>query len=80
MKIVADSNVLLSAIITEGAPFEIVNLVFGGQVDIVFSRETFGELADVLMTRPPFDRFPRELRGAYLGHLSERGIWKRPAP
>ncbi len=64
--------------ITEGAPFEIANLIFGSQVEIVFSRETFGELADVLMTRPPFDELSRELRGAFLGHLSERGIWRRP--
>ena len=80
MRIVADSNVLLSAMITEGAPFDLVNLIFGGQVDPIFSRETFGELADILTTRPPFDQLSRELRGAYLGHLSERGIWKRPIP
>jgi len=78
MRIVADSNILLSATITEGPAFEVVNLVFGGQVDLVLSRETFGELADVLMTRAPFDRISKELRGAYLGHLSERGIWRRP--
>jgi len=78
MRIVVDSNILLSAMITEGPAFEVVNLVFAGQVDIVLSRETFGELADVLMTRPPFDRIAKELRGAYLGHLSERGIWRRP--
>jgi uncharacterized protein len=78
MRIVADSNILLSAMITEGPAFEVVNLILGGQVDPVFSRETFGELADVLMTREPFDRISRELRGAYLGHLSERGTWRRP--
>ena len=32
------------------------------------------------MTRHPFDKFSRELRGGYLGHLSECGVWKRPVP
>ena len=68
-----DSNVLLAAAISEGPPFEIVNMVFGGRIAIVFSRETFGELADVLMTRTPFDRISREVRAAYVGHLAERG-------
>jgi putative PIN family toxin of toxin-antitoxin system len=80
MKVVVDSNVLLAAAISEGPPFEIVNMVFGGRIAIVFSRETFGELADVLMTRTPFDRISREVRAAYVGHLAERGIWARPVP
>ena len=72
MRIIADSNVLLSATISEGPPFEIVNMVLNGTLVIVFSRETWGELGDVLMTRTPFDRIAKEVRGAYLGHIAER--------
>lgn len=80
MRIVADSNVLLSAIVGEGPPFGIVSLTFQGATALVFSRETFGELAAVLMTRPPFERLSREVRAAYLGHLAEVGAWHRPTP
>ena len=78
MKIVADTNVLISAAISEGPPFDIISMVFSGAITIVFSRETYGELAEVLMTREPFDRISREVRSSYLGHLAERAIWVRP--
>jgi len=80
MKVVVDTNVLLAAAISEGPPFDIVNMVFGGRIMLIFSRETFGELADILMTRTPFDRIAREVRAAFLGHLAERGTWARPLP
>ena len=80
MRIIADSNVLLSATISEGPPFEIVNMVLNGTLVIVFSRETWGELGDVLMTRTPFDRIAKEVRGAYLGHIAERATWASPVP
>jgi len=80
MKAVVDSNVLLAAAISEGPPFDIVGMVFGGQIAPIFSRETFGELADVLMTREPFDQIAREVRAAFLGHLAEHGTWVRPVP
>jgi len=80
MNVVVDSNVLLAATIGEGPPFDIVNRVFGGQITLILSRETFGELADVLMTRAPFDGIAREVRAAFLGHLAEHGRWVRPVP
>ena len=75
-----DSNVLLSAAISEGPPFDVVTTVFAGSITLVFSRETFGEIADVLMTREPFDRIARDVRGGYLGHLAEGAMWARPVP
>ena len=80
MRIIADSNGLLSAAISEGPSFDVVNLIFSGAITLVFSRETFGELGDVLMTRPPFDRISKEVRAAHLGHLAERAAWSRPVP
>lgn len=79
MRIIADSNVLLSAAISEGPPFEIVNMVLNGTLVIVFSRETWGELGNVLMTRKPFDRITKEVRAGYIGHLAERATWASPA-
>ena len=80
MRIIADSNVLLSAAISEGPSFEVVNMVLSGTLVIVFSRETWGELGDILMTRSPFDSIAKEVRGAYLGHLAERAAWVSPIP
>src|SRR5436189_167513 len=80
MRIIADSNVLISAAIAEGPPLDVVNKVFDGSLTLVFSRETWGELAAVLMTRPAFDRISKDVRAAYLGHLAELAAWARPAP
>ncbi len=80
MKVVVDSNVLLSAAIGEGPPHDIVGMAFDGRITLVFSSETFGELAGVLMTRKPFDRLAKEVRAAYLGHLAEGATWDRPIP
>src|SRR5207237_10870429 len=71
IRAVLDTNVLLSAFISEGPPFQAVGLAFDGHIQIVFSRATFGEFSEILMTRGPFSELTRETRGAYIAQLSE---------
>jgi len=46
----------------------------------VFSRATFGEFSEILMTRGPFSELTRETRGAYIAQLSEVASWVKPVP
>src|SRR5207237_6235422 len=80
IRAVLDTNVLLSAFISEGPPFQAVGLAFDGHIQIVFSRATFGEFSEILMTRGPFSELTRETRGAYIAQLSEVASWVKPEP
>lgn len=51
MRVVADTNVLLSALIFGGSPEEIINLARDGQLDLLVSSHILLELAKVLKSK-----------------------------
>ena len=72
MKIVVDTNVLVSALIrTEGIPARIVDLILSGQVKIVLDHRIYAEYQDVLL-RPEFG-FAPELVDGLLEFLLQAG-------
>src|SRR6266699_3795382 len=68
MRIVADTNVLVSAVITEGKPRELLRRCVGGEWTLVTSPVLVGEFADVLR-RPKFRLTDEVVRRALAGLL-----------
>lgn len=65
---VVDTNILISASLTQGAPFRVVEQLVKKNA-LVFSKETINELASRIM-RPKFDRYiSGENREVYLNNL-----------
>ncbi|MEX2335918.1 MAG: putative toxin-antitoxin system toxin component, PIN family [Fulvivirga sp.] len=57
-KVVIDTNVVVSALISDGIPSKIItDLVFEHQIEIQLSEDVFAEYVNVL-TRPKFRRIP----------------------
>jgi uncharacterized protein len=56
MRVILDTNVLLSAFVWGGAPRQLLNLARGGQLDAFTSPALLDELARVLR-EPKFDRY-----------------------
>ena len=72
MKIVVDTNVLVSALIQpEGIPARILDLILSGQVEIVLDNRIYAEYQDVLL-RPEFG-FAPELVDGLLEFLLQSG-------
>ena len=72
MKIVVDTNVLVSALIRpEGVPARILDLILSGQVKIVIDHRIYAEYQDVLL-RPEFGFAPDPV-GNLLDFLLQSG-------
>lgn len=57
-KVVIDTNVIVSALITTGYPNQIISeLVLSGKINIQLSNDTFAEYVEVL-GRPKFSKYP----------------------
>jgi len=74
-RVVLDTNVLISAaLLADGKPFTVLRQVLDAGV-LVFSNETFTEIATRLM-RPKFDRYISvELREQFLADLGAAAEW-----
>jgi putative PIN family toxin of toxin-antitoxin system len=74
LKIVVDTNVLVSALLRPGSlPSRVIDLVFARQVTLVIDQRIFGEYQEVL-SRPEFAFPPRQVRAVleFLWRYSER--------
>lgn len=71
MRVVLDTNVLISAIVFGGNPREILDAVFRGEIALYFSRFILEELEAVL-GRPKFG-FPPEVIQTILTELNTAG-------
>jgi len=68
VKCVVDTNVLISAALTKGAPFRIVEHLIKNNA-LIFSKETISELSS-RVTQPKFDKYvSAEDREAYVNNL-----------
>ena len=68
VKCVVDTNVLISAALTKGAPFRIVEHLIKNNA-LIFSKETISELSSRI-TQPKFDKYvSAEDREAYVNNL-----------
>ncbi len=75
MRVVADTNVLVRALINGAAASPLLQLWQAGQVQLIVSTETLAELAAVL-TRPKFQcYFTADNVTALLTLLREHGEW-----
>ncbi|MDE0693496.1 MAG: putative toxin-antitoxin system toxin component, PIN family [Gammaproteobacteria bacterium] len=75
-RLVADTNVLISAALrSDTPPRQVLDAVQRAGGVLVFSDETFAEVHDRL-SKPKFDRYAtHESRGAFLGHLVAVSEW-----
>jgi uncharacterized protein len=76
MRVVLDTNVLVSAFVYGGNPRAIVELVVSGEVEMSLSEPLLQELQDVL-SREQFDLSPQLVRTA-LSEMSALGQWVVP--
>ena len=68
VKCVVDTNVLISAALTKGAPFRIVEHLIKNNA-LIFSKKTISELSSRI-TQPKFDKYvSAEDREAYINNL-----------
>ena len=68
VKCVVDTNVLISAALTKGAPFRIVEHLIKNNA-LIFSKETISELSSRI-TKPKFDKYvSAEDHEAYVNNL-----------
>ena len=68
VKCVVDTNVLISAALSKGAPFRIVEYLIKNNA-LIFSKETISELSSRI-TQPKFDKYvSAEDREAYVNNL-----------
>ena len=68
VKCVVDTNVLISAALTKGAPFRIVEHLIKNNA-LIFSKETISELSSRII-QPKFDKYvSAEDREAYVNNL-----------
>lgn len=73
-RLVLDTNILISASLTPGRPFQVLQWVLSHGV-VIFSDATFEELATRLK-KPKFDRYVgRELRDELLADLQAAAEW-----
>lgn len=79
MRVVVDSNVLVSGLLSEsGPPGQIVVLLFQGELEPVLSAKILAEYAEVL-SRPKFDFEPSE-RDRLLSVIEDFGFMVEPVP
>lgn len=79
MRVVVDSNVLVSGLLSEaGPPGQIVSLLFQGDLEPVVSANILAEYRDVL-SRAKFD-FDASERNQLLGVMEDFGFIVEPAP
>ncbi len=79
-RLVIDTNVLISALLVRtGTPRQVLDRLAEDAATLLFSEETFTELATRL-AKPKFDRYrtPQQM-DAFLGWLLELGEWIDPA-
>ncbi|HIH39457.1 TPA: putative toxin-antitoxin system toxin component, PIN family [Candidatus Woesearchaeota archaeon] len=69
MRVVLDTNILVSAAICDGSQAEIIRKAHDGVIKLVISSEIINELSKVL-SRPKF-KFSREQIESYVSHLVE---------
>ena len=68
VKCVVDTNVLISASLTKGAPFQVVEHLIKNNA-LIFSKETISELSSRI-TQPKFDKYvSADDREAYVNNL-----------
>ena len=68
VKCLVDTNILISAALTKGAPFRIVEHLIKNNA-LIFSKETISELSSRI-TQPKFDKYvSAEDREAYVNNL-----------
>lgn len=79
-RLVVDSNVLISALLTpDGTPGRILNHLAADGSTLLFSNETFAELA-VRLSKPKFDPYrTAEQMDSFLDWLADLGEWVEPA-
>ena len=79
MRVVVDTNVLISALLSpSGTPRRVVQTLASHQATLLFSDATFRELAQRL-ARPKFDRYrTAQQMVAWLDWLAELGEWVVP--
>ena len=79
MKIVLDTNVLISALLNSyGKPSKILKLIIMGRLEVVVNENMLGEYHEVAM-RPRFN-LPPELVKEVLGYIRTNGIPAPPYP
>ena len=79
MKVVLDTNVLVSAFLSPfGGPSQILQLISLGKLTLLLDQRIFQEYRDVL-ARKRF-HIPSELRNRILEKLSEKALWITPEP
>ena len=79
-KIIVDTNVIVSALISNNLPSKIINdIILTGNVHLCMSEPVYEEYIDVL-NRPKFAKFPEFKRRAeiVLSKISEVGIYYTP--
>jgi len=73
-RVVLDTNILISTILTQGKPFQVLHWVLEHGV-LIFSDATFDELA-VRIQRPKFDRYvSQKRRSEVLADLEAVAEW-----
>ncbi|MES1942913.1 putative toxin-antitoxin system toxin component, PIN family protein [Salinisphaera sp. PC39] len=77
---VVDTNVLISALLIDSStPGQLVRTLASGGATLLFSSETFAELA-IRLSKPKFDPYrTASQRDAYLDWLVELGEWVEPS-
>lgn len=79
MKIVLDTNVLVSGLLTpRGAPAKILNLIIGGKAVILYDDRILDEYTEVL-ARPRF-KFDKSSVDQLLFFFEQEGEWVNPMP
>lgn len=78
-RLVVDSNVLISALlIPDGTPRQVLDRLAANAATLLFSDETFTELA-VRLAKPKFDSYrTTEQMNSFLDWLSQLGEWVEP--
>ena len=61
MKVVPDTNVLISALFWRGNPYRILRLAIEGKIKLVISEEIIGEVREVLMREEKFELTEEEI-------------------
>jgi hypothetical protein len=79
VRIVLDTNVVVSALIGKGSPKRILEAVFSGKATLCLSAATFAEYLEVL-SRPKFIRYPEfsEAAVATSKHLRSLALFVEP--
>lgn len=74
-RVVVDTNILISALLTKGTPRRVMQAIFDHQIEILLSEQTYDELVTRL-DRPKFDRYRDAKAWAiFLTELVELATW-----